>query len=304
MLTTIETALATARARLEPLGHPHSDAEELLSRVLNVSRGQLHRMRTDSLTPEHESRMSEWVRRRTMGEPVQYITGRAAFRHLDLRVDRRVLIPRPETEGLVECVLEALAEQRASWIQPRVLDMGTGSGAIALSVALEWPAARVFATDVSEDALTVARANAQACGLAERVAFSYGHWFEAVGSDERYEVVVSNPPYIATGESDELPSDVRDWEPALALYGGESGNESLREIIEDAARHLVTHGLLALELAEARADQVASWFEGAHDWGSVELREDLSGRPRVLLARRERGPAIAPAQWGEERDSL
>ncbi len=303
MHATLETALARARARLEPLGHPSSDADELLSRLLGVSRGQLQRTRADSLTPESQRQFEQWVGRRIAGEPVQYITGLAAFRELDLQVDRRVLIPRPETEGLVECVLEALAEQRDAWKQPRVLDLGTGSGAIALSVAHEWPLARVFATDVSEDALAVARANAQACGLAARVAFSLGHWFDAVGTDERFEVVVSNPPYIATGEAALLPGDVREWEPELALYAGESGNEALREIIEDAARHLVTHGLLALELAEMRASQVASWLEGAHDWSSVELRDDLSGRPRVLLARRERGPAIAPAQWGEERDS-
>ncbi|MEO5988840.1 MAG: peptide chain release factor N(5)-glutamine methyltransferase [Candidatus Eisenbacteria bacterium] len=303
MPATIETALAQARAALEPLGHPASDADELLSRALGISRGQLQRLRAGALTPEQSERFGQWVHRRAAGEPVQYITGLAAFRGLDLQVDRRVLIPRPETEGLVECVLETLAEQRAVWKQPRVLDMGTGSGAIALSVAHEWPAARVFATDVSEDALAVARANAAACRLTDCVVFSHGHWFDAVGGDERFEVVVSNPPYISTLEAAELPADVRDWEPELALYSGESGNEALREIIQDAARHLVTHGLLALELAEMRAAQVASWLEGAHDWSSVELRDDLSGRPRVLLARRERGPAIAPAQWGEERDA-
>ena len=302
MSVTVEAALREARAVLEPLGYPSSDAEELLSRLLLVSRGTLRLSLGEALTPEAAQHLREWTRRRVAGEPVQYITGRAAFRELDLMVDRRVLIPRPETEGLVECVLEALIERRAQWPMPRVLDLGTGSGAIALSVAHECPWSRVFATDTSDDALAVARANAAAGGLGERVQFSHGHWFDAVGSDERYEVIVSNPPYIATGEAAELPPDVRDWEPELALYSGESGNEALREIIEDAARHLVTHGLLALELAEMRATQVASWLEGAHDWSSVELRDDLSGRPRVLLARRERGPAIAPAQWGEDRD--
>ncbi len=302
MSLTLDSVLRSARAQLEPAGHSASDAEELLSRLLGFSRGQLQMALADSLTPTQAAQFESWLARRISGEPVQYITGRGAFRELDLMVDPRVLIPRPETEGLVECVLEVLAEQREVWKLPRVLDLGTGSGAIALSVAHEWPAASVFATDVSDGALAVARANAAACGLSQRVQFSQGHWFDAIGSDERYEVVVSNPPYIAAGEAPELPADVREWEPELALYSGESGNEALREIIEDAARHLVTHGLLALELAEMRASEVASWLEGAHDWSSVELRDDMSGRPRVLLARRERGPAIAPAQWGEERD--
>lgn len=302
MHLTIAAALHQTQELLAPLGHPASDAVELLSRLLGTTRGELQLQLDRPLGPELCDTWAQWVGRRAAGEPVQYITGRAAFRELDLSVDRRVLIPRPETEGLVECVLEALGERQALWPRPRVLDLGTGSGAIALSIAKEWPHASAHATDISADALEVARANAHACGLVDRVGFTHGHWFEAVGHDERFEVIVSNPPYIARGEAADLPADVRDWEPELALYGGDSGNEAYREIIEDAARHLVTHGLLALELAEARAREIASWLEGAHDWSSVELRDDLSGRPRVLLARRERGPAIAPAQWGEERE--
>ena len=212
-----------------------------------------------------------------------------------------MLIPRPETEGLVEAVLDALQAGRERWPQPRVLDMGTGSGAIALSIAQEWPLATVFASDASEAALALARVNAATLGLSDRVHFLYGDWYDAVGADERFEVIVSNPPYIAEAEAAQLPADVREWEPHAALFGGADGLEDLREIIEDAPRHLVAGGVLALELAESRAAEVATWLEGAHDWASVQLMDDLSGRPRVLLARRERGPAIAPAQWGEER---
>jgi release factor glutamine methyltransferase len=232
---------------------------------------------------------------------VQYITGRAAFRRLDLAVDRAVLVPRPETEGLVEAVLEAIAAEHTRWRAPRVLDLGTGSGAIALAIASEAPAAQVVATDASEAALAVARANAAALGLASRVRFLHGEWFEAVAPDERFEVIVSNPPYIAEREADALPADVREWEPAEALYAGEDGLAALRAIIDEAPRHLVTRGLLALELAEMRAEEVASWFDGAHDWSGARVLDDLAGRPRVLLASREPGPAIAPAQWGEER---
>jgi release factor glutamine methyltransferase len=215
-------------------------------------------------------------------------------------VNPAVLVPRPETEGLVEAVLGVLRDEAGRWPRPRVLDLGTGSGAIALAIASEWPAATVTASDASDAALATARANAEALGLAERVRLARGDWFEAVGGDERFEVIVSNPPYVATGEWDQLPHDVRGFEPAQALFSGATGLEALREIVDEAPRHLVAGGLLALELAEMRAEEVAGWLEGAHDWSGVTLLDDLSGRPRVLLARRERGPAIAPTQWVEE----
>ena len=304
MSRTAAGALRAAQQRLAAHGIPAADADsdalELVSRLLGVTRSAL-RLEPALVLSEDSARVLEgWIERRLAGEPVQYITGRAAFRSLDLAVDRRVLVPRPETEGLVEAVLGVLEERSRKWPQPRVLDLGTGSGAIALAIAQECPAARVTATDASEGALELARMNSVSAGLEERVVFAAGHWFDAVAADDRFEVVVSNPPYIATGEWDELPDAVRLFEPHTALFSGSSGLEALREIIELAPRHLVTGGLLALELAESRAAEVAAWLEGAHDWSEVVLRDDLSGQPRVLLARRERGPAIAPLQWPEE----
>ncbi len=298
---TVGDALRSARSRLSALPTAESDAAELLSRLLGVGRADLALRRHEPMAAEHWKRLDAWLARRVAGQPVQYITGRAAFRSLDLDVGPAVLVPRPETEQLVEAVLAVLREELARWPAPRVLDLGTGSGAIALSVAREWPEAVVTATDASPAALDAARANARTLGLAERVTFAAGDWFEAVGADDRFEVVVSNPPYIAESEAGELPADVRDHEPAEALFSGESGLEDLRTIVEEAPRHLVAGGLLALELAEARAREVAGWLEGAHDWSGVDLRDDLAGRPRILLARREKGPAIAPAQWEEER---
>ncbi|HEY6867666.1 MAG TPA: peptide chain release factor N(5)-glutamine methyltransferase [Candidatus Eisenbacteria bacterium] len=277
-----------------------ADAEELVGRLLGLSRTAIYVERTKPLPPDAWVRLADWLARRAAGEPVQYITGRAAFRSLDLAVSPAVLIPRPETEGLVEAVLEVLRAERARWPAPRVLDLGTGSGAVALAIAAEWPAAAVTATDASEEALALARANAEALELSPRVRFARGDWFDAVGADETFEVVVSNPPYIAEAERDSLPREVRGFEPAAALFSGATGLEAVREIIDGAPRHLVTAGLLALELAEMRASEVAAWLEGAHDWARVELREDLAARPRVLLARRERGPAIAPRQWPGE----
>ena len=298
---TIGEALESARSRLSKFPTAASDAEELVSRLLGVTRGELHFRRRESLPPDLWQKLDLWLSRRAAGQPVQYVTGRAAFRSLDLDVGPAVLVPRPETEQLVEAVLDVLREQLHRWPAPRVIDLGTGSGAIALSIAREWPTAIVTATDASEEALATARENAAALGLDARVQFRLGHWFDAVGGEDRFEVVVSNPPYIATAEADSLPSDVRDHEPHEALFSGESGLEALRTIVDEAPRHLVAGGMLALELAEMRAQEVAGWLEGAHDWSGVDLRDDFSGRPRILLARREAGPAIAPAQWEEER---
>jgi release factor glutamine methyltransferase len=282
---TVASALRSALAALESSPTLRSDAEELLSRLLGISRTQLNLLGARTLTRAESTGLAAWLARRAAHEPVQYITGRAAFRDLDLAVDPRVLIPRPETEGLVEAVLGVLRAQTPRWVAPRVLDLGTGSGVIALALAAEWPAAVVTATDASAGALEVARANAMALELAGRVRFLAGHWFKAVGAQERFEIVISNPPYIATGERDVLPEDVRSFEPQQALFSGASGLDDVREIVEQAPRHLVPGGLLALELAEERAHRVAGWLQGAPGWRAVEVRDDLARRPRYLLAR-------------------
>lgn len=300
MPRTIAEALAHAARTLAAAPSARAEAEELVGRLLGLTRADLYLDRERALPDEAWERLDAWLARRVAGEPIQYITGRAAFRSLDLAVRPGVLIPRPETEGLVEAVLGVLRAERSRWPRPRVLDLGTGSGAVALALAAEWPEAVLTATDASDLALKMARANAAALQLQDRVRFLAGDWFDAVGGDDTFEVVVSNPPYIATGESGSLPRDVRAFEPPEALFSGESGLEALRAIVDEAPRHLVAGGLLALELAEMRATEVAGWLEGAHDWARVTLLDDLSGRPRVLLARREQGPAIAPRQWPEE----
>jgi len=300
MSRTVGEALEQALARLRDSPTAAADAEELVSRLLGMGRAEIHLRRNRPLAAGESERLDSWLARRAAGEPVQYITGRAAFRGLDLAVNPAVLVPRPETEGLVEAVLSVLRVEKERWRAPRVLDLGTGSGAIALAIAAEWSAAQVTASDASEVALATAEANAEALGLSGRVRFARGDWFGAIGGDERFEVIVSNPPYIATGEWDLLPADVRGFEPQHALFSGATGLEALREIVDESPLHLVAGGLLALELAEMRAAEVAGWLEGAHDWSGVSLLDDLAGHPRVLLARRERGPAIAPMQWLEE----
>jgi release factor glutamine methyltransferase len=300
-MATIAEVLEHARAQLARFETAGSDAAELLSRLLGARRLDLRVRGHETLEPDAAQRFADWVERRSAGEPVQYITGRAAFRSIDLAVSPAVLVPRPETEGLVEIVLEVLRDERAAWSEPHVLDLGTGSGAIALAIAAEHATAVLTATDASADALAVARANADTLGLATRVTWLHGDWFDAVDPEDRFEVVVSNPPYIATTEWDALPRDVRLHEPREALFCGSTGLEALRDIVDLAPDHLVAGGVLALELAEARAAEVEAWFDGARDWERVELREDLAGRPRVLVARRQAGPAIAPRQWPEAR---
>lgn len=235
--------------------------------------------------------------RRLEGEPLQYVLGEWAFREHDLLVDRRVLIPRPETEVVVELALaevERLGERRgrpdpwgAAITTFAVADLGTGSGAIAIALERSLPEAEVWATDLSPDALAVARANIAGTG-ASRVRTAEGHWFEALDDALRGELllVVSNPPYIAESEVDALPSAVIDWEPYGALISGPTGLEAITRILGEAPAWLAPGGVVVLEHAPHQAEAVVGL---ARDAGFVEARveADLTGRPRALVARRD-----------------
>ena len=217
------------------------------------------------------------------GEPIQYVLGRWAFRHLDLAVDPRVLIPRPETE-LVAGVAIELARNVPS---PRsVADLGTGSGAIGLSMATELPldGTTIWITDASADALDVARANLAGIGRSARnVIAVQGEWFDPLPMDRRFDVIVSNPPYVAD-ESGELAQSVREWEPAGALFSGGDGLDDLRRIIADAPEHLVDGGWLVLEIGADQGDAVRSLMRRA-GLVDIEIRHDLAGHDRIALAR-------------------
>src|SRR5690606_31703477 len=197
------------------------------------------------------------IARRLAGEPVQYITGEAAFREIELRVDRRVLIPRPETEVLVGEVLKwAGARAEAARRRLTAADIGTGSGAIALSLLKEGPFERVVATDVSAEALELAGENAARLGLEAGLELRQGALLAPLRA-ERFDVVVSNPPYVADADRGALPPDVRDWEPAGALFAGPTGLEVLAALVEGAPRHIEPGGLLALEVGAGQAAEVA-----------------------------------------------
>jgi release factor glutamine methyltransferase len=224
------------------------------------------------------------VERRAAGEPLQYVLGRWGFRSLDLMVDRRALIPRPETEVVVDVALEALKSLRD---EPTVVDLGTGSGAIALALAVEAPHAHVWGTDASADALAVARANLAGIGRdGSRVRLAEGSWFTPLSPmlEGHVDLVVTNPPYVAEQEVPDLPPEVAHWEPHDALVAGPTGLEDLQAIISEAPRWLTRPGALVAEIAPHQAEAVVVLAYGA-GFGEVEIRPDLSGRPRVLYAR-------------------
>lgn len=224
--------------------------------------------------------------RRAQGEPLQYVLGHWSFRRLDLMVDRRVLIPRPETEVVVDI---ALAELRRTGDGPvTAADLGTGSGAIALSLALERPNAQVWATDISEDALAVASANLAGLGAAAggRARFVQGSWWSALPGELEgaLDLVVSNPPYISAPELAELPAEVRDFEPRGALVPGPTGLEALAQVIAGAPSWLTSSGSLVCELAPHQAAEAREMARVA-GFADAFVRRDLAGRDRALVAR-------------------
>ena len=254
----------------------------------------LHDMPRHWPTIEHAQSVGEhdWARalraaaRRAKGAPLQYAAGQAAFRHLTVDVDERVLIPRPETERLVDLVLERLSGNPGGIL----VDVGTGSGAIALALASEGRAEQVIGTDISLDALAVARANVLRCAQVLRtpVDLRAGSLLAAV-PERPLRAVVSNPPYISWDERHALPASVRDWEPAVALYSDADGMETTARLVHDAGAALERGGLLALEVDVRRASLVAELVatDGAYDQVQVVL--DLTGRERFVVARRREG---------------
>jgi release factor glutamine methyltransferase len=243
------------------------------------------------------ARLGPMVERRIAGEPLQYVLGSWSFRGLDLMVDRRVLIPRPETEQVVEVALEE-AERRGLRRSRRrhltlvdaeptavVADIGTGSGAIALALDAELPDVMVWATDVSPDALDVARANIAGCA-AMRVRTAIGSWFDALPHDLRgqLELIVSNPPYVGEDEVPQLPEEVAGYEPRGALVSGPTGREALEYLLAHAREWLRPDGALVCELAPHQADLMIEHAR-ASAWSDAFVRTDLAGRARVLVAR-------------------
>jgi release factor glutamine methyltransferase len=256
------------------------DAEILLGFALGVDRMRLYLDFEKPVEADERARFRELVKRRAEERlPVAYLTGVREFWSLPLAVTRDVLVPRPETETLVETVLAELPDVEAELC---AFDLGTGSGAIALALAKERPKLRVVAGDVSPAALAVAEQNAAALGLADRVRCVAGDGFSSV-LGQRFDVVVSNPPYLAEGEAGGLAPELR-HEPHSALFAGPDGAALLRRIVHEAPRVLAPGGLLALELSPEQADEVTQCL-GQCGYDGAKLHRDLAGRPRVVSAR-------------------
>lgn len=277
-MSTVNVAelLREAAGRLSGADARH-EAEQLLLHVLGVERAWLFAHATDAVDQDARQRFELLVTRRAEGHPLAYLVGRRGFWTLDLQLNTATLIPRPETELLVEQALARLPDDD----MVRVADMGTGSGAVALSIASERPLATVMATDVLGPALAVAVKNAQAHGL-ENVWFRRGHWFVALGAD-RFDMIVSNPPYIAAGDPHLTQGDLR-FEPPPALASGADGLDAIREIVAGAPEHLVPGGWLLLEHGWDQGEAIRALLEQA---GFVDAQtvQDLEQRDRVTLGR-------------------
>jgi len=281
-LWTIESLLRWAMDdfRARGIESPRLDAELLLARALGATRIQLIVDAKRPLAPEELGRMREMVRRRRAREPIAYILGEREFYGRMFRVDARVLVPRPDTETLVDV---ALARTRAVSMSMRALDLCTGSGCVAITLARERPTACVYASDVSPDALAVARENALRLG-AYNVAFRQGDLFAAVDPALRFDLVTANPPYIPSGDLATLQLDVRDHEPRLALDGGADGLTLLRRVVAEAPARLVPGGVLAVEVGAGEAPVVAGLFEQAAAFSGVAVQRDYARIERVVSA--------------------
>ena len=292
---------------------PRVEAERLLAHVLEVDRARLALEADEPLPAGAAAEVARLVARRASGEPLQHLEGTVAFRDLVLRADSRALVPRPETEQLVDLVVSRLrrtgggpatgsgvrvvrrptagssAVRSDAWAVDRALDVGTGSGAIALSLLVEGIARRAVGVDISEAALAQARENRARAGIppsAFELRRTSHDPFDALASEERFDLLVSNPPYVRDAEIDDLPAEVRDHEPREALAGGPDGLDLVRAIAADAPTHLWRGALLALEIGADQGPSAIAVLEADPAWRDVRLHRDLAGRERFVTARR------------------
>jgi len=299
----VRTALKQGLAQLREAHVPSFTlaAELLLLHVLGRNRTWIYSHPEEEVSAADAERYAALLRRRMAGEPTQHLTGKQEFWGLELEITPDVLIPRPETEHVIEVALDRLAvrEMRAGRRQTlsggglRIADIGTGSGCLALALAKELPGATIFATDISPAALVVARRNAERHGVTSRIQFLESNLFDSLSdsplvtrhSPLLFDLIVSNPPYIGRREAATLMREVREHEPEIALYGGEEGYEFYAGLITQAGAHLKTDGILVLELGHNSLPAVRPLLD-TPAWINVGVTNDLAGIPRVLAAER------------------
>ncbi len=306
-LLDLKDTLASAISRLTAANvpSPRLNAELLLRFTLDVDRAYLYAHPERELSAEEQARYDEVLRQRTRGVPAQYITGHQEFWGMDFIVTPAVLIPRPETEHLIEIVLKIchperseesavandqrrttndvpFSEVRGPKSEDRIIDVGTGSGCIAIALAKELPDAEIHATDISPDALEIAEANAARHQMQTRIHFHDTDLLRGLGPDS-FDFVVSNPPYVGESEEDEVQLEVRKFEPRNAVFAGPTGLEVIERLIPEAERVLKPGGWLILEISGTIADGVGRLLE---NWNEVRITNDLQGIPRVALAQK------------------
>jgi release factor glutamine methyltransferase len=265
---------------------PRLDAELLLAEACGCQRIQLYTRFSEPVSEEVRTRFREMVKRRAEGTPVAYLLGRREFYSLNFAVTPDVLIPRPETEFAVIAVLDHLKQRPADGPPPRIVDVGTGSGAIAVTVAKHAPSALVTAIDISPQALQVAQSNAEAHGVIERLSFVESDLLGALPAASRFDIVVSNPPYVSRAELEQLSPEVRNHEPHLALVSGETGTEVIARLIPQAAERLLPGGWLIIEISPMIETQVRQLLASDGRWESIQVKKDLSQLARIVEARK------------------
>ena len=278
---TIDKALQWAEEALASKGIDKStDARWLLEHCSDSSLSYLYARSNERLSEDQWRGYRLAIKRRGLGEPLAYICGHSHFRKLNIQVDKRVLIPRPETEYLVELALNDIPTTRPL----RIADMGTGSGAIAISIAMERPNISVIATDNSKEALMVAKNNILRYGLEKRISLRCGSWCQAIQQEKDLAMIIANPPYIKSSE-EILSKPPLNYEPSNALIAGTQGIDALESIIANAAKHLIPDGLIYLEHAGHQADWVIYKLR-EYGWNHARTKRDLEYRPLFTMARR------------------
>jgi release factor glutamine methyltransferase len=258
--------------------NPRLSAEHLLAHVFGKTRMDLYLEFEHQLSETELSPLRELVRRRSQGEPLQHLLGTVEFCGQTFAIDKRALVPRPETEQLVELLVSDVSDQKS---EVRILDVGTGSGVIALSLAKQFPEAEVFAVDISEDALSLAKENSVRLGLGGRVRIQKGDLLENL--TERFDLIVANLPYVSMQDRHLLAREVL-HDPEVALFGGPNGDELVRRLIEQAPSHLTANGLLALEIGINQAEELTEVLR-QKNYHDIQSKKDYSGITRFLLAR-------------------
>lgn len=283
----LRQALTDAVRRLEDedVGSPRMNGEMLLMFTLDCDRAHLYAHSERELTADEQLRYEDAIALRASGYPAQYITGHQEFWGLDLIVSPAVLIPRPETEHVVETTLDLVRAGacRQGAPGPKMIDVGTGSGAIALALATELPTAEIYGVDLSREALEVAKANAARLQLEDRVRFLVSDVLEGVPRDGSFDFVLSNPPYVGFHEADKVQAVVKKYEPKMAVFAGEHGLDIIRRLIPQAHEALHASGCLVFEIGYTMAPVATELLAG---WIDVRAVPDLAGIPRVMVARR------------------